>query len=329
MTASLLHIYTLGTVAINKPLDSKDIEFTPNEDMLFMDGELTDNASEETSKGTNAAGQAYEKSLTTTSTMKATWLPLGDANRRTAPDVRRGEIVVIYQYGDADKYYWTTLNNDLKLRKRETVIYAWSNVVNEEESERADNTYFVEVSTHGKYIHVHTSKNDGEPFAYDIQLNTKEGFFQITDDVGNLLEIDSRNTKITMFNIDQSYVILDKQVITANALDTINLIAGKNVNIKAGSQINIEAGSRLFETAPSIVTESNSTVNNVPTTTNTGTQTTVGTTTTGGLMSVPTGGSTGGFSATGDGTINGSVVINGQVTAQVGNFPGGVNAPNV
>ena len=335
MKASQLRVYTIGTVAANKPLDSKEIEFTPDEEMFFVNGELTDNAATVTSAGTNAAGQSYEKSLTTTSSMRAVWLPMGNTNRKTAPDVRRGERVVIYQFADADRYYWTTLLDDIKLRKLETVIYAFSNVREEDQEETADTTYFFEISTHGKYVHFHTSKNDGEPFAYDFQVNTGNGFVQIRDDVGNLIELDSANTKITAYNVDESYIRLDKKVIDIHALDSINITAGKTINLKAGEVINVEAGEVLNEKAPGINTESEETTNTVPKTTNTGTQTTIGLTTTGGLASVPTGGSTGGFSAKGDGIIEGSVEVTNNITAgnvvhgQQGVFPGGVIAPNV
>lgn len=335
MKVSQLRIYTIGTVAANKLLDSKEIEFTPDEDMFFANGEITDNANTVTSSGTNAAGQSYEKSLTTTASMRAVWLPLGNTNRKTAPDVRRGERVVIYQFADADRYYWTTLLDDLKLRKLETVIYAFSNVRDEDKEETADTTYFFEVSTHGKYIHLHTAKNDGEPFAYDIQINTKNGFIQIRDDIGNMFEVDSTNTKITLYNVDESYIKLDKQNIDIHALDSITLTAGKKINLKAGEQINVEAGEILNEKAPTINTESDQTINNVPTTTNTGSQTTVGLTTTGGLASIATGGSAGGISSTGGGQIQGDLTVTHNVTAgdtvtaNRGVFPGGVDAPNI
>lgn len=326
---SQFRIYTLGTVGANKPLDSQEIEFSPDEDNFFMDGELTDDAVSLNVSGKSAQGQSYEKTLTATATMTATWLPMGDTNRKTAPDVRRGDRVVIWQFADSDKYYWEKAKDNPKITKLETVIYAYSNVRKESEEVTADKSYYFEVSTHKKMVHLHTANNDGEPFAYDIQLNTAAGFFQLTDNIGNIVEVDSKNTKITVINADGTYVELDRRILNLFAPDDINMVAGRDITGKAGRNITMEAGSLMSDKAANIQTRANTTTNTVPATTNTGTQTTIGTTTTGGLMSVPTGGSSGGFSATGDGTINGSVVINGQVTAQVGNFPGGVNAPNV
>ncbi len=334
MTISKLKIFTIGTVAANKPLSSKDIEFTPDEHIFFANGIITDNAETVNSSGITPTGQNYENKLTTTLTMRATWLPIGSDNRKTAPDVRIGERVVIYQFADTNKYYWVTLFDDVRLRKLETVIYAYSNIRDEADMERADNTYFIEVSTHRKYIHLHTSKNDGEPFSYDIQINTGKGYIQITDDVGNVLELDSADTKITLKNIDESYMVLDKQNIFVNAKNNIEFTAGNDFKIKAGNNFSLDAGVEITETAGgSITTQAPQTTNNVPSTTNNGTQTTVGLTTTGGLASVATGGSAGGITAsgpseiTGDVTINGNIATNGNiaatgsVTGSFGNFP--------
>jgi hypothetical protein len=336
MKVSQLKPYTVGTVAANKPLDSKVIEFTPDEENVFMDGEITDNSKQDIAKGKNAQGQSYEKSLTTTASMKATWLPISNPNRKSAPDVRRGERVIIYQFADADKYYWATLFDDIKLRKLETVIYAISNVRDENKEETADSTYFFEWSTHKKLVHLHTSKNDGEPFAYDIQINAKDGFIQITDDVGNFIELDSTNTKITAYNIDNSYITLDKEDITGHCKHDLKLIAGNDILIQAGRHIQIQSGQSIEEKTGNIRTISEKTTNEVPQTINTGNQETIGITKTGGLSSVPgPASSSGGISSVGDvdtqGNFNtdGNITATGNITGNRGIFPGGVTAPNV
>ena len=318
---SQFRLYTLGTVAANKKLGSKTIEFTPDEDNFFVDGEITDNADTVTTSGTNATGQTYEKSLTTTASMEATWMPIGQSNRMTAPDVRRGDRVIIWQYADADKFYWDKAINNPKLTKLETVIFALSNVRAENEEMAAEKTYYLEGSTHNKYLHLHTSANDGEFCEYDWQINTKEGFFQFADSLGNVIEVDSRNTKITLTNADGTSVVLDKQ--------NLDIFAPDSIRMKAGNRITMEAGSELSESAPSIKTQSDTTYNDVKDTTNTGTQTTIKTTTTGGLRSVATGGSDGGFSAKGDGIIEGELGVTRDITAPRGVFSVEVVAPNI
>ncbi len=217
-------LYSLGVVAANKKRKSKIIEVIPQESMPMLDGELTDNVDKYKAKGEGVDGEnAFDNEIKTTASIKAEWLPWGNVNRKTAPDVRRGETVFIYRYKDTDKFYWVEFMDPLKLRRLETVVYAWSNERQENIPLDDKNTYFLEVSTHDKYIHLHTNKNDEEPFAYDIQLNTKEGFLQIQDDDGNYLFIDSKNRHIRAENKDKSFIELNKRVINIDAPDEINL----------------------------------------------------------------------------------------------------------
>lgn len=223
MGMSKLHVYSLGVVASNKLLSSFDIEVTPIEDNAMSNGEITDNVSDYTAKAKDADSAAYEVTVPTTATIKATWLPMGSSNRITAPDVRRGETVVIWRFADADKYYWATLKDDMHLRKLETVVYAFSATKIEGDKTDADNSYFLEVSTHKKLIHLHTTRSNGEPFSYDIQLNTDDGFFTIQDDAGNSIQMDSAGRRLFMFNKDGSFVDINKKQISINAADQIKM----------------------------------------------------------------------------------------------------------
>jgi hypothetical protein len=304
-TGSKLHIYGLGIVAANKELHSKFIEVVPIEATPMLDGEITDNMETIVTKGKDASGSVYENSVNTTASIQAEWLPIGGSNRATAPDVRRGEHVVLYKFGDTDKYYWVTLIYDMKLRKLETAIWVFSNTRNEDVDGTADTTYFLEISTHRKLVHLHTSKSDGEPFVYDIQLNTKDGVFTFQDDIGNYIQLDSKNVRIEAKNADGSWIDMNRRVINMYAPEDINLRADNNINISAGNSINSDAGSSINDKTPVITTEADSTTNTVPVTTFTG-QVIIG-----GGMAV-SGGS--GASATVQGTVEvtgGDVIVEG------------------
>jgi hypothetical protein len=220
---SKLQPHSIGIVAANKKLDSHIIEVTPTETVPMVNGEITDHQADYKAKGTDDTGAAYQVEVKTTVSIKATWLPLGSMNRKTAPDVRRGEYVQILRFGDTDEYFWMTLWDDLKLRKLETVIYAFSGTKVEGAEVNAENYYFLEISTHKKLIHFHTSKADGEPFTYDIQINTKEGTILITDDIGNYISFDSKGRQIEMKNADGSLVEVNKTNINLICTDTITL----------------------------------------------------------------------------------------------------------
>lgn len=224
MKLSQLRIYSYGIAAKNKALNSPDLEVTPQEDLTMLDGEITDNVNSLSSKANNADGVAYESKIDTTITVKATWLPLGNSNRMTAPDVRRGESIVLYQFGDADRYYWTTLKNDLAFRKLETVVYGFSATKDESATPDEDNTYIFEVSTHKKLIRLHTTQANGEPFGYDITLNTDEGYFKILDTIGNTILLDSQEHTIRFEDTEGSFIDLTKNVLT--------IVTGERVDIK-------------------------------------------------------------------------------------------------
>lgn len=267
---SRLSIYSIGIVAANKELQSREIEVTPIEQMPMLNGELNDNVSSLETKGTTADGSSYESKLNATNSIRAQWLPIGMSNRVTPPDVRRGEHVAIYKYGDHDKYYWTTLQDDLHLRKLETVVYAWSNTREESQTTSPDNTYFLEVSTHKKIVHLHTAANDGELCTYDIQINTKEGYVAMVDGLGNVFRLNSKAQTFIMENPSGNYFKLEKD----------------NLNIKLNGSMNIEASGGYNLKTPTINEQGERTLQ--------GNQTNSGTTTTKGISTGSGGGSFGG-----------------------------------
>lgn len=332
MEITKLHIYGLGIVAVNKPLTSKDIEVTPIEDLPFLDGEISDNVSIFESSGKTKDGSTYTTSIDVTATIRATWLPIGISNRVTPPDVRRGEKVVIYRYGETDRYYWTTLEYDMKLRKLETVIFAFSNTQVEAKEGTADSTYFFEVSTHKKLVTFHTSKSDGEPFSYTFQFNTKDGNWIVQDDIGNLISVDSANVRIEVKNADGSHVDLDRKDIKVYAPNNIELRAENKIDIIAGNSVNVKT--------TEITTQADTTLNTVPETTTTGNcliqqNLTVSlVTTTSGLQSISSGGSgrgpiSGSKIDADEIDIDGTLQVNG--TATVGKLisASNIEAPNV
>lgn len=254
---SKLHYYSVGVVAANKKLDTHFIEVVPMEETPMVDGEITDDTQKYKAKSQNDDGQAFSVEVETTGTIRAEWLPIGEPNRITSPDVRRGEIVQIYRFGDTDDYRWVTLLQDKKLRRLETVIWSFSDNREENVPNDAKSTYYLEVSTHKKYIHLHTAKSDKEPFVYDIQINTKDGCITIKDDDGNFIYLDSQERRIKLENRDTSTVDIDKRKIRIFAPDLVQ-IESKRIELTATESIETRAQETTIN--------SSHTQNNVPTT---------------------------------------------------------------
>lgn len=247
-----LRFYSMGVVAANKLRTSKVIEVTPIEHLPFVDGQLTDTGSSVQAQGTDVNGAAYNTQVATAVTIQATWLPEGESNRQTAPDVRRGAYVKLYQYADADQYYWTTSGLPDQ-RKLETVVHAWSG--SEDESADLDhtNSYYKELSTHDGHITWHTSKANGEFTTYDIQLNTKEGYFRFQDGVGNWMVIDSTQNLFQYGNSDQSLLQVLGRTMQFTALDSIGFKT-KAFTLDADDTF-------VLNTKQSTITSTNTTIN--------------------------------------------------------------------
>jgi hypothetical protein len=260
LRVSKLRFYSIGVVAENKALSSNIIEVTPLEELPMLDGEISANTTTHTASGVDANGKAYTSSVTMGNSIQAEWLRLGSSNRMTAPDVRRGETIVIYQFGDADKYYWNTLKNDSALRRLETVVYAFSGTPdNAEAGLNASNSYYFEVSTHTKLVTFHTSQANGEPFSYDIQINTGEGYILIQDNIGNVFTLDSRAHQLRMQNTEGSYVDLTKQVLSMFTGDQINMIT-KKYSLKASESSTVETVTSTLNATDTTIHSTNTTI---------------------------------------------------------------------
>lgn len=221
--SSMLRFYSMGIVAANKALSSKIIEVTPIEHLPFVNGQLTNTGTTVTAQGTDVNGASYSTQVATSVTIQAEWTPEGDSNRQTAPDVRRGEYVKLYQFADADKYYWTTSGLPTQ-RKLETVVHSYSGTADESAELDHTNSYYKEISTHQGLVHWHTSAANGEFTEYDIQLNAKEGYFRFQDGKGNSMVIDSTQNLFQYQNSNGSIL----QVLA----DTMSFTAPKSIAMK-------------------------------------------------------------------------------------------------
>lgn len=254
---SAFRFYSFGIVMVDKERKSDLIKVLPQEELSISDGIIRDFKTE--GKGKVEYKEKSETKLLKDQTMTydvklqdhqgvdrikkvtgdmmiiAKWIPLGQSNRITSPDVIKGETVMLFRVSDTDEYYWTPLMREPGIRRQETVLYAFGNLPTGLEAWDKETSYWLEVSTHDKYAHLHTAKNDGEPFEYDIKLDTQAGVLTITDNAGNNIILDSSSNKLTInTNVD---VEVNTQNVTINASEkttinspTINLNGDVNIN---------------------------------------------------------------------------------------------------
>ena len=222
MQLSKLHLHSVGYAAENKALSSHDLEVFPAEVTGYIDGEVTSQQQTLFEEGEDAFGAKYKVGVKSSVSIKASWLSF-HSNRKTPPDIRRGMRVFLWRFADVDKYYWTDCNWDDHLKRLETVIWVFSDTTDESTKELTpDNSYYLEISTHTGQITLSTCKANGEPYAYLVQLNTKEGAFTVRDDDGNFFDLDSAERTWTVQNKDETMVKLEKRRLMMFAADAIN-----------------------------------------------------------------------------------------------------------
>lgn len=240
-TVSQLRFFSIGVVATNKELSEHFVEILPIEYFNFIDGEILDHTEEYKASGKGIMGNQFEVKIDTTATIRAKWLPLTQTNRITPPDVRRGEQVLIYKFGDVDEYWWCDMMQYKHIRRLETAIWSFSDNREENVEDTPESTYWFEVSTHKKVVHLHTSKSDEEPFVYDIQINTKDGRIVIQDDDHNYIFLDSAERFIKLHNKDDTYIEMNKRVINIFSHDEINMTTDKYcLNAKTSIDVKTE-----------------------------------------------------------------------------------------
>lgn len=243
MIKSALHFYSLGLAAENKRMDSNELNVFPMEAMNAFDGELRVNPQELHTKAVDGSGNSLQFKVMTDTVLTADWLPL-DGNKLTAPDMRRGEEVEIWRLGDSDTYYWRSHATRLGQRTLETAIWAWAAQPDITDDKRnAENSYFLEISTHGKHVTFSTSQKNGEPFGYTLQFNTKDGKVVLEDQTGNTIYLDSAARVIRLLNSTKSEIAINDKDIYMRAVRDMKIDVGRDMEVNVGRDLKTKVGS--------------------------------------------------------------------------------------
>lgn len=224
---SKLQLYSLGIVVEDKPRNSDVIKVYPIEQLPMIDGKVSEFKPKYKATVPDAKGTLRTSNVEAAAVIEAKWFPYGHSNRMTSPDVIKNETVLIFRFADTEEYHWTTVFREPSIRRKETVVYAFGNKEAPLDPWDKNSSYWYSVSTHDKYVHLHTTKSDGEPFEYDIKIDTKNGSVIINDDVGNFVKLESKPGKITA--TAKKDIELNAPTVTINC---------KNLNVNASSSIN-------------------------------------------------------------------------------------------
>lgn len=244
---SKFQFYSLGIIVEDKALGSDIVTVYPVEDLPNINGKIGDYKQEFKSNFPDSRGVAKTSTIESKATVKAKWVPLSNSNRMTSPDVIKNETVMLFKFSDTEDMYWTTLFREPGIRRRETVCYMFGNLKAPLKTWDKKTSYWFEVSTIDKHVKLHTSSSDGEPYEYDITIDTKEGFLEIKDDVGNSILMDSKQG-LQLFKPVNKFRVETKDIELA-ASNSITETAGQSITASANTMSYSAGGSYKMSAA--------------------------------------------------------------------------------
>ena len=201
MKTSVFHQHSMGRVADNLELGSNVVRVYFTEDRIGEDEEVVANPQREEVTYQTGAGER-KAAVNSDTAIPCKWLKR-NSNRVTPPNVRRDDEVIVWRMGDSDEYYWEDTGN-ANVKRLETVIWAFSADPAAPMSGDLSNAYVMEMSTHEGIYAIRTSTSNGEPFAWDFQIDAKAGRASIESSGGEHVLIDSNEELVELMNASES-----------------------------------------------------------------------------------------------------------------------------
>lgn len=218
--ASTFEFYSLGTLVEDVVKDDPYVKVNPIEVLPTTQG---DASKREGTSGSfkNATGGVDNFSANKSGAVTAKYIPVGAPNGGV-PMLHAGEMVILCRYGGGDHFMWIPCSNSIKDRTTEYFLFMASAKPGRGSTAGSGDTYYVKGDSGDKYLRLHTSKANGELAAYDIELNGKDGFLTITDDLGNDIVVNSVAGKMSL-NVSKDVEVNGPNSITNTTKDyTIN-----------------------------------------------------------------------------------------------------------
>ena len=211
---NLLNCLGVGMVANNKETDTDEIMIHLPKNNPSQDGEVIAQVEEMDTTHSTSTGDSKTSKVLVSNTPSAKWMRL-NSNRITAPDVRAGTKVVIYQFMNSNSYLWTLYGLDGTMRL-ETVVWAFSASPNIDENTpiTPDNYYIFTISTHKKKIEMLTGQGNGEALGFQLTFNLEEGWWGSMDSAMNIFMINGVERSFTYTNQDKTTLSVNKKDFT-------------------------------------------------------------------------------------------------------------------
>lgn len=225
MFNSNYHPISLGRVVANKERDSFLVKIHPFEIIPHAPEELDDSTVDRKKEGIDHVGKKYSVTVVEQSWLEAEWI--GKTYFEKAPDVAKGELVMVYRSGDSDSFYWDVFGRNDSHRKQEDVVISFSAKKDYDPGEPVPkdetNSYRFRINTYDKFVEFTTSEDNGEVTTYKMRFDMAEGTFELVDKETNRFYLNTLEYFLEMYNKDESYVRLDKKEIFINSQDLVQI----------------------------------------------------------------------------------------------------------
>ncbi len=242
---SALKLYSFGIVVEDKPRTTDVILVYPVEDIPFINGKISDFSDAVKQNIFDSKNTSKAVDIDLKATIEAKWISYGQSNRHSAPDVIKSETVLIFRFGETNKFYWTTVFNEPSIRRLETVVTRVGATSSYGVTLGDSNSYTMVISAHDKFVRFTTSKANGEPVKYTLLLDLKTGKATFEDDKENSFNLDSIKGTLDV-NIKEK-ITFNTKVFNINATNSYNLSTSRGV--VSASSYTIDAPS-FTATAP-------------------------------------------------------------------------------
>lgn len=231
---NLINWLGVGTVAATKQTNTGEIMVHLAGQAPTADGRVVAHVEQKQETSLNANGEQETSTTMVSNVVPATWQSMGEPNRVTAPDVREGSKVSIYQVSGQNKYYWTTHGFSADTHRLETIIWGFSAnpALDENTPFNIDNFFTAKVDTREGFFSLRTSQSNGEKSGLEVKVDGKNGQVNIRGSEDSILSFDDFAHKLTYRNQEGAIIGVDKKNMAFYAPDSLTIASVENINVK-------------------------------------------------------------------------------------------------
>lgn len=246
---NLINWLGVGTVASTKQTNTNEIMVHVPKDSPMADGRTVAVTEIKEESAVNGNGEPIKVTALISNVRPAKWNSFGEPNRLTAPMVREGSQVSLYQVSGQSTLYWTTNGFSAETHRLETVVWGFqANPTLDDNTEfNVDNFYTITMDTAKGEASLRTSQSNGEKSGFEVRVSGQTGRIEMVGTNKSALIMDDFNSKFIYTNKEETLIGVDKKKVTIIAPESVLLngeesvsILTKTFNLQA-TDINIKA----------------------------------------------------------------------------------------